>query len=131
MDWRKLALDLALVDGKITARTATIMEREILADRGVDHEEAEFLVKLRRAAAAAPPQFDRLVYEVMKQIVLTDGVISDAEARWLRRTIFADHVVSAAELRLLDDLRREARAVGPEFEALYRDCHHSPEFSRG
>ena len=130
MDWRKLASDLALVDGTLTPRRAAVIADELLAEGAVDKDEAAFLVALKRAAVAAPPEFDRLVYEVIRQVVLQDGVINAAEAHWLRRTIFADQVISAFELRFLEDLRREARSVSPEFEALYRDCHYSPEFSR-
>lgn len=130
MDWRKLANNLALVDGRITARRAAVIADELLAEGAVDKDEAEFLVNLKRAAVSAPPEFDRLVHEVMRQVVLMDGVISAAEAHWLRRTIFADQVVSPFERHFLEELRRAARSVSPEFEALYRDCLYSPEFSR-
>lgn len=130
MNWRKLATELALVEGRITARGAAIVADELLAEGAVDKDEAEFLVQLKRAAINAPPEFDRLVHEVMRQVVLHDGVISAAEAYWLRRTIFADQVVSPFELRFLEQLRHEARSVSPEFEELYRDCLYSPEFSR-
>ena len=74
MDWRKLASDLALVDGALTPRRAAVIADELLAEGAVDQDEAAFLVALKRAAVAAPAEFDRLVYEVIRQVVLQDGV---------------------------------------------------------
>ncbi len=130
MDWRKLAYDLALSDGKVGEPEATLIEEAIRLAGAVGKDELEFLVKLKRAAEKVPRRFDRLVYDVMKRVVLLDGIINAAETHWLRRTVFADRVVSAIELECLEALRNEAKAICPEFEALYRDCTSSPEFSR-
>jgi hypothetical protein len=57
---------------------------------------------------------------VLKKIVMR-GVIDDAEARWIRQWIFLDGKVSPDEKVFIERLRKEARPVGKEFQALYND----------
>jgi hypothetical protein len=118
MDWRRLAKALILEDGHINERETLILKRVILADRSVDKEEMEFLVELRRSAMSAHPEFERLYFDALKRVVLTDGVVRDEEARWLRTTVFADQPLDAAEQQFLRQLKREAELVGDEFNAL-------------
>ena len=130
MDWHRLARSLVLGDGVINEREALILRREMLSDRVVDRPEAEFLLELKRSARAVAPAFDQLFRQVVKKVVLRDGAIGDAEALWLRRLLLADNKLSAEEVRLLEELRAEARSVGQEFQALCRDCSRSPDVVR-
>lgn len=118
MNWHRLAKNLMLRDGQIHEREADILKREILADHVVNKEEAEFLVELRRAASGVHPEFDRFFLAVLKKIVLTDGKVSDAEARWLRKVLFSHAPMTGLETRFLDELRREAKSSGEEFRRL-------------
>jgi hypothetical protein len=130
MNWRKLARELILGDGTINAREAQLLRREILADHQVDRAEAEFLIDLKRSARAVHPDFDHLVGQVLKRLVLRDGVVADSEALWLRRLLLADDRISAEEAKFLEELRGEARAVGKEFEALCQESKRVRELSR-
>jgi hypothetical protein len=122
MDWPAFAKKLLLDDGRINQREAELIKRAILADHKVNRTEIEFLVDLKRSASAVHPDFDRFLFEVLKRIVLADGVVSDLEARWLRGLILADGVISPAEAQFLRELKAEAKSTGPEFDKLYNEC---------
>jgi uncharacterized tellurite resistance protein B-like protein len=122
MNWRDFAKKLLLADGRITEHETAMVQRAILKDRKVDREEVEFLVELKREATMAPPEFDAFLLRVLKSVVMADGVITDAEARWLRKILFADNQVVKAETKFIEDLHREAKSVGKEFEQLWKDC---------
>jgi len=132
MDWPKFAKKLLLADGRISELETDLLRRAILADKVVDREEVEFLAELKREAVTVSPEFNRFLYDVLKRVVLVDGAITDQEARWLRRIIFSDRQVKPIEATFVEDLKREARKVGPEFEALCRECLQldASQFSR-
>ena len=120
--WRNLAKSLALADGAIGEREALIIRKELLADKNLDREEMEFLFELRREAKSVVPSFAALVNEVIKKAVLKDGVIGASEATWLRKWIVADGKLKADEKQLLEELRKAAKQVSPEFQTLYDAC---------
>jgi len=132
MDWPKFAKKLLLANGRISELETDLLKRAILADKVVDREEVEFLVELKREAVTVSPEFNQFLYDVLKRVVLADGVITDQEARWLRRIIFSDRQVKPVEATFVEDLKREARQTGPEFEALCRECLQldASQFSR-
>jgi uncharacterized tellurite resistance protein B-like protein len=121
-DWRKLAKDAILADGRIDQKEVELLRRNIFADDTVDKSELEFLAELRKSATATVRSFTDLFMNSVKKHMLADAVISDAEARWLRKAIFADGTVDADEVQLLKDLKAHAKSVGPEFEALFSEC---------
>lgn len=127
MDWKRLAKRLILADQRISEVEAKILIEEVLSDKTVDRAELEFLGDVRREALVIDPEFDTFFFRLVKRAVLLNGTVADAEARWLRSTFFADRQVSAAERAFLEDVRREATTVGPEFEALCRECLSVPE----
>ena len=128
MNWQRLAKRLILRDGEISSFEARILEEETLADGRVDREELAFLQSLRRQARQIAPEFDQFFFRVLKRIVLADGVITDAEAKWLRDIIWADGQVTAAETRFLRELKKEAKSHGAAFDALYKECVVTPEW---
>src|SRR5437899_12948695 len=86
MNWREFAKKLLLADGRITEHETAMVQRAILEDHKVDREEVELLVELKREATMVDPEFDAFLLRVLKSVVMADGVIRDAEARWLRRS---------------------------------------------
>ena len=121
-DWKKLAKAALLADGRIDTKEVEIIKKAILADGLVDKAELEFLADLRKSAESAVRVFTELFFRSVKSHMLQDGVISDNEAKWLRKVIFADKQVDDDELQLLKDLKREAKHVGPEFQKLHDEC---------
>jgi hypothetical protein len=121
MNWPDFAKRLLLEKGSITDEEARHLRRAVLEDGTIDRQEVEFLIDLKRSAAAVSPAFDRLLLAVMKRVVLADGFISDAEAAWLERTLFADQtVVTDMTIRFLRELGRKADRVGMRFARLYK-----------
>lgn len=118
-DWRKVALGSLLVDGKIDKREIKILEHELLADERVTRDEADFLIDLRNRAKSVSPAFLTLFFDAIKQCVLYDHTVSDTEAKWLRKMIYADDVVDDGERQLVIDLMAEAEKVGAGFQALH------------
>src|SRR2546421_2273243 len=120
--WRKRAAAALLADGRIDDPETRIVRKELFADQKIDKEELEFLNDLRNKAKKVAPGFTKLFLDGVKNHMLADGVIDDAEARWLRKSIFADGKVDADEVKLLKDLKRGARKVSKEFDKLYKQC---------
>lgn len=65
---------------------------------------------------------------MLKKIVLGDGVITADETAWLRRIILADGQVTQPEMHFLRELKKEAKAWSPDFEALCKECLDNPEW---
>lgn len=120
--WKSLAKAALLSDGRIDTSEVEILRKEIFADGKVDKSELEFLADLRRSADSVVKVFTELFLDSVKSHMLQDGVIDDAEAAWLRKEILADGKVDADEIRLLKDLKSQAKSVGSAFEALYKEC---------
>jgi hypothetical protein len=53
--------------------------------------------------------------EFSKRLLLADGSIDEAEARLIKRAILEDKVVDQDEVEFLLELKRDAKAVHPEF----------------
>ena len=121
-NWRNLAKAALLADGQIDEREVALVRKEFFADGRIDRSELEFLLEARREAASAVPSFQKLLFEAIRSVILTDGVIDAAEAAWLRQWIFADGKVDADEKHWLKELKLLADRVSPEFLALYNEC---------
>jgi hypothetical protein len=121
-DWKKLAKEALLADGKIDTREVEILRRALFADDRIDKSELEFLADLRKSAKSTVKEFMKLFIEAVKNHILADGVITDTEAAWLRKTIFADNKVDADEIQLLKELKQSAKKTSPEFDKLYNEC---------
>jgi uncharacterized tellurite resistance protein B-like protein len=124
MDWPKFCKRVLLADGRISDHEADLIRAAVEEQGEVDKETLEFLGALKREAVSVHARFDSFFFRVLKVVVLSDGVVSDAEARWLRRVIFSDNQVMPAEAKFVAELKRDAKSWGPEFESLYADCHH-------
>ena len=118
-DWKKLSKRALLSDGRIDLKETAIIREEIFADGRVDKSELEFLFNLRRDAESCVQAFQEMFFQAVKKHMLADGVISAAEAKWLRKMIFADGTVDEDEKKLMQGLKQEARDVSPEFQKLY------------
>jgi hypothetical protein len=121
-EWRKVAKALALADGRIDTKEVSILRTELFADGKIDKSELEFLNDLRKSAESTVQAFTDLFIQAVKSNMLADGEISDTEAKWLRKAIFADKKVDDDEKRLLKELKGGAKKVGPEFAKLCKDC---------
>ena len=115
-----------LATGRVDGAHLTALHAVLYADKKIDRAEADFLVALHKRVQHHNPAFDRFVYSAVKKHVLTDGKIDAEEAAWLRQMIFADGVVSDKERKFLSELKGEATAASPAFEALFTEAMKAP-----
>ena len=111
-----------LANGKVDTPELEILKRELYTDGKIDRQEADFLVELHKRVQRVSPAFEAFFYQAIKSHILADSRIDAEEASWLRQMIFADGKVDAREKQFLHELKGEARAVGPEFQALFDEC---------
>jgi len=121
-DWKKLLKDVLLADGTIDAAETELLKKELLADATIDGEEIEFLVQLRKEAKSVSAAFEEFFFLALKKNILADGVVDAEEVKRLREIIFADGTVDALEKKFLQELKKEAKKVAPEFDALIAEC---------
>jgi uncharacterized tellurite resistance protein B-like protein len=122
MNWPRFVKKLMLAEGRITEVEAELLERAIDLEGSVELDEVAFLVALKREAVWVHPRYDTFLFSVLKQVVLHDGKISDAEANWIRKLILADNQITTTESDFVKQLEKEARSYGPQFEKLYELC---------
>src|SRR5437870_693721 len=97
-DWRKVALEAFLADGKVDETEVKVLKKALWADNKIDADEVKFLIELRTAAQKRAkakkeelqPAFERLFFKALEENVLKDNKIDEAEAKWLRDAIMAD-----------------------------------------
>jgi tellurite resistance protein len=121
-DWRKLAKALALADGRIDTKEATIIKKELWSDGKLDKSEIEFLLELKRGATSVVKEFNTVLFAALKTAVLADGDISAKEAAWLKKFLLADGKIDEEEKKFLQELKSGAKATCPEFEALLAEA---------
>ena len=129
-DWRKLAINTLLADGKIDDDEVKALKKELWEDGKIDDDEVKFLVSLRNAAQKKAkakkeevnPKFTAMFFKAVKDNVLADGVIDASEAGRLREMLFADGKIDDDEKKFLARVKKAATATSPEFERLYDEC---------
>jgi uncharacterized tellurite resistance protein B-like protein len=127
-DWRELAKNVLLADGKIDEAEVKVLKKILWADGKIDRDEVKFLIDLRNTAqkkakgADLLPAFERLFFQAIKENVLADGKISGKEATWLRAMLFADGKIDANEKKFLTQLKKSAESHSPAFDKLYAEC---------
>lgn len=129
-DFRRLALETILADGKIDDAEVRVLQKELWADGKIDAKEVEFLIELRNSAQKKAkakkeevnPKFETLFFKAIEQNVLRDGKISTKEANWLRKMLFADGKIDDNEKKFLNRIKKAATKTSPDFEQLYQEC---------
>jgi len=129
-DWRKLALETILADGVIDDAEVRVLQKELWADKKIDAKEVEFLIELRNSAqkkakakkVEVNPKFETLFFKAIEQNVLRDGKISNKEAGWLRKMLFADGKIDDNEKKFLGRIKKSATKTSPDFDQLYQEC---------
>jgi tellurite resistance protein len=116
-----------LANGRVDTPELEMLRRELYADGKIDRQEADFLVELHKRVQHMTPAFEHFFYAAIKHHILADGRIDAEEAAWLRRMLFADGKIDDQERKFLHELKGEAKVVGPEFEALFKECMKEPQ----
>lgn len=117
--------------GRVDTNDLDRLHAAVYVGGQVSREAADFLVGLhRQLERPAGPAFRQLVRNAVKAHVLNDGRVAAEEAAWLRTMVFADGTVQDEERTLLRELRGEATAHSPEFDALFAEVEETPPESR-
>jgi uncharacterized tellurite resistance protein B-like protein len=126
-DFRQLAVELCLADGKIDETEVKIIKKALYEDGKIQQKEAEFLIDLRTLAQkkakgrSLKPAFENFFFKALQDSVLDNGYISPKEATLLRKAIFADGKVEASEKRFMKRLKSNAKKTSPQFDRLYKE----------
>lgn len=119
-----------LATGKVDGPEIEALRRQLYASGKIERPEADFLVELHKRVQHPNPAFEQLFYQVLKDHILADGSISAEEAAWLRRMVFADGKIEDEKRKFLHELLGEAKAVSPEFTALFAASMKEPPEQR-
>jgi hypothetical protein len=115
-----------LANGRVDSPELELLRQAVYAGGTVDRPKADFLVELHKRVQRRTPAFEHFFYQAVKDHILADGRISPEEADWLRQMLLADGQIDDQERKFLHQLKGEARAVSPEFEALFKECLKQP-----
>ena len=119
-------LSRTLADKKIDDAEIAAIQTQIHSDGRLDLEDVKLLVELYCEARDYPPAFENLFFDVLKRVMLADGEVSPIDQVYLLKMLYSDRVIRSRELDFLQELKREAAQVSPEFEALYQTALESP-----
>jgi hypothetical protein len=111
-----------LRDRKITDDEVELIRDYIHEDGKLDLEDVRLLVELWSEAVEISPAFDELFFPALKEVILADGRVGLDEQFYLLKMLYSDGHISDRERRFLEELRRDAREVTPEFDALCKEA---------
>lgn len=125
-DWRELVADLVLAGG-IEDAELKVLKKGLYNDGRIERKEVEFLVELRnrvnKKLKGEPPSpaFEKFFFKAVEDYVLTNGIISSAESKWLKTMLYADKKIADAEIKFLNTLKKKATKTNPAFDALHAE----------
>jgi hypothetical protein len=137
VDWRKLALQAILADGKVDETEAKLLRKELWSGGKVDAEGLDFLVELRSAASrrakasgeALTPAFDKLFFSAVEGAVVGEGgTVGADKVAWLRSKVLGGGKkidpgkIDAGSKAFLDRLHKKVKEKGPELEQFFKDA---------
>jgi uncharacterized tellurite resistance protein B-like protein len=129
-DWKRLAMSLALADGKIDDTEVKVFRKELYEDGKIDNDEIQFLKEVRilaqkkakTAGEEVNPAFEKFFAKALEDYILEDGNIDAKEAGLLREIIYADKKVDDNEKKLIARLNKAAKTKSPSFTKLFDEC---------
>jgi hypothetical protein len=111
-----------LAQGRIDDNEVARLRGALHTDLGVEKEEVEFLMDLRKQADAVCPAFEQLFFAALKDNVLTHGAIDPEDVAWLRQMLFAAGRIHDRDRAFLRELLADSREVCAEFWGLCDEC---------
>ena len=115
-----------LANGKVDGPELEALRRRLYAGGKIERPQADFLVELHKRVQHMTPAFDQFFYQAIKDHILANGRIDAEETAWLRQMLFADGKIADEERKFLHELKGEAKEVGREFDALFRESMKQP-----
>jgi hypothetical protein len=115
-----------LRDRRITADEVEVIREYIRQDGKLDLDDVKFLVELMSEAIEVSPEFDRLLFPVLKEIILRDGKIGQDEQFYLLKMLYSDGHLRDTERQFLLELQDEAEELPPHFRAMCDEALRAP-----
>ncbi len=116
-----------LRDRRITDDEVALIRDYIQQDGKLDLDDVKVLVELLSDADEVSPEFDRLFFPVLKEVILDDGKIGQDEQFYLLKMLYSDGRVRESERQFLADLMHEADELSPQFEAICQEAFQASE----
>ena len=122
-----------LRDRRISGDEVEVIREYIRQDGQLDLDDVKFLVDLLSDAVEVSPEFDRLFFPVLKEVVLQDGKIGQDEQFYLMKMLYSDGHLRESERQFLQELQREADELSPQFQAMCDEAleAHATDWSVG
>jgi len=94
-----------LADKKITRDEVALIGEQIRSDGRLDLDDVKFLVELLAGADEVCPEFDKLLFPTLKEVLLRDGAIGLDEQFYLLKLLYSDGHVRECEKAFLRELK--------------------------
>lgn len=137
VDWKKLAKEAILADGRVDENEAKILKKELFSGGAIaGEEELEFLLELRDTATkkakakgeALTDAFNKLVTAAVAGTVLEEGKVSAEKVQWLKEKLpglkgkkIDPKKLDAGTKEILTHLHKKVKDKGPELTQLLQD----------
>jgi hypothetical protein len=123
-DYRKLAIQIITADGKVDGSEIKLLKKALYADGKISHEEVTFLADLRSAllkkAKKASSKFDAFYLKALAESFLGNGVVSADEVVMIGKYVIGESSIkNGAKKKFLDELKKKATTLAPDFDKLY------------
>jgi hypothetical protein len=115
-----------LRDRRISGDEVDVIREYIRQDGQLDLDDVKFLVDLLSDAVEVSPEFDRLFFPVLKEVVLRDGKIGQDEQFYLMKMLYSDGELRDSEREFLLQLQNEAQEITPQFQAMCDEALQAP-----
>jgi len=115
-----------LADRQISDAELPLIREKLYADGELSQGDVKLLVELYCGCDEPSPQFSRLFFAVLEEVMLVDDEISPSEQYYLLKMLYADRIVREDEREFLRKLRGKLPRRSPEFESLYETAMNAP-----
>jgi hypothetical protein len=113
-------------DRRISDDELPLIREQIYADGELSLDDVKLLVELYCTCGDPSPQFCRLLFGVLEEVLLADGEISPSEQYYLLKLLYTDRVIRESEREFLKKLRGKLPQRTPEVEELIATALAAP-----
>lgn len=113
-------------DGGITDSELPAISEYLAADGQLDLDDVKLLIELYCEADHRCPAFDSLFFNVLENVLLSDGQVSPSEEFYLLKMIYADREIRESEREFLRRLRSKLPERTASFESLFTTAMDAP-----
>jgi hypothetical protein len=129
-DFRTLVMRLMAANGKINGAEVKLLKKSLYVDGRITVDDIAFLSDLRtylqKKDKKIGAKFESFYLKSLEVGLLGSGVVSANEVEKIGELVIPDKTIkSSAKKKFLDNLRKKATLVAPEFDGLYEHVKKS------